>query len=56
MYGYNSVGIMSDGAIKVEVEEVDPINAVFTKDKIEIGRLSFKPQKDKEIIIKVTVK
>ena len=54
MYGYNSVGMMNDGAIKVEIEENTPITASFSKEEIKVGNMTLPtPSKNKEIVIKI---
>lgn len=56
MYGYNSVGMTYSGEITVDVEEDKPIEAVFSRDKLQVGNMYFTPKKDTEIVIKVTIK
>lgn len=57
MYEHNSVGIMNDGAIKVEIKENTPITASFSKKEIKVGNMTLpNPSKNKEIVIRVILK
>lgn len=55
MKGYNSVGMSYDGDIIVSIGKDEPIEALFSKDKIQVGNMSFAPKKNVEILIKVKI-
>lgn len=58
MSGYNSVGMMNNGTIVVEVREDTPVKAIFDKENaLQVGPLIIKkPIKNKEFHIKVVFK
>lgn len=44
-----------NGDITVVVGKNEPIEALFSKDKLQVGGMWFKPKKNVEIVIKVTI-
>ncbi|MEX3625344.1 hypothetical protein [Viridibacillus arvi] len=58
MNGYNSVSLMRDGTILVEVEDNTPVEATFDKEKgLKVGNMILpKPIENREHVIKVIFK
>lgn len=55
MKGFNTVGMSYGAGIQVVIGKDEPIEALFSKDKIKVGNMSFVPSKNVEIVIKVTI-
>jgi hypothetical protein len=53
--GFNTVGMCGNGEITVVVGKDEPIEALFSKDKLQVGGMWFKPKKNVEIVIRLTI-
>lgn len=55
MKDFNTIGMTYDADFNVTIGKDEPVKAVFSKDKIQVGSMSFVPKKGVEILIKVTI-
>jgi hypothetical protein len=56
MKGFNTIGMTTnDNDIRVTIGKDEPVEAIFSKDKLQVGGMYFKPKKNVEIVIRVTI-